>query len=274
MLKKVGLLLLAPFYFLFPIFHLSFAQTAWQTDGVPICTFGADQMYPVIVSDIKGGGIVIWQDWRSGNLDIYAQRVDSAGNRLWTNNGVPLAASATNENEPKAVSDMRGGAIAVFNKGSYNIWIQRVDSSGNPCWGVNGKAMCDNDSLQMSYKICSDSAGGAIIAWGNADTFETGLADWDAYAQRIDSAGNLLWGASGVVVAGGSGDQGPNGVVEDMCGGVTISFGVAGPFPDGYLYATRLDKDGNFLWASPAPVCTIAGEKDVSIICTDGRGGE
>ncbi|MEW6686110.1 MAG: hypothetical protein AB1393_07895 [Candidatus Edwardsbacteria bacterium] len=94
---------------LIPAFCFAAGKVYWQTDGVPICTFGADQMNPVIVPDMKGGGIIIWQDWRSGNLDIYAQRVDSAGNRLWTNNGVPLAASATNENEPKAVSDMRGG---------------------------------------------------------------------------------------------------------------------------------------------------------------------
>ncbi|MEW6685892.1 MAG: hypothetical protein AB1393_06765 [Candidatus Edwardsbacteria bacterium] len=255
------------------ISNLCFAQVQWTADGVPICTAGGDQMNPVIVPDMKGGGIIIWQDWRSGNLDIYAQRVDSAGNRLWTNNGVPLAASATNENEPKAVSDMRGGAIAVFNKGSYNIWIQRVDSSGNPCWGVNGKAMCDNDSLQMSYKICSDSAGGAIIAWGNADTFETGLADWDVYAQRVDSAGNLLWGASGVLVAGGPNAQYVEGPIEDTQCGAIIFWRTTPTSFDVSLYAVRLNKNGTFVWPSSVPVCTLPDVRGLGSITTDSKGG-
>ncbi|MEW6685102.1 MAG: hypothetical protein AB1393_02715 [Candidatus Edwardsbacteria bacterium] len=273
-MKKSSLIFLFSFFLISNslISNLCFAQVAWQTDGVPICTFGADQMNPVIVPDMKGGGIVIWQDWRSGNLDIYAQR-DSAGNRLWTNNGVPIAASATNENEPKAISDMRGGAIAVFNKGSYNIWIQRVDSLGNPCWGVNGKALCDNDSLQMSYKICSDSAGGAIIAWYNADTFATGLADWEVYAQRVDSIGNLLWGISGLIVAGGPNNQGLNGVVADGQGGAIVFWDSTSSF-DNRAYADRLGPNGNLLWAASAPVCTLlSGDRFLWCVGTDSRGG-
>lgn len=249
------------------------AQTAWQADGVPVCTAGGDQMNPVIVPDMKGGGIVIWQDDRSGNLDLYAQRIDSAGNRLWANNGVALASSAEMENEPKAISDMRGGAIMVFNKGSYNIWMQRVDSAGNPCWGVNGKAMCDNDSLQMSYRLCSDSAGGAIIIWSNADTFATGLADWDAYAQRVDSTGSLLWGASGIVVANGSNDQQASGIVEDGQGGGIIFWRYDYPGLDYRFYAERLDANGNSLWPLPSPICTTSGEKYFWDVTTDGRGG-
>jgi beta propeller repeat protein len=254
-------------------YGLCHAQAAWQTDGVPVCTAGGDQQNPVIVPDLKGGGIVIWQDNRGGNLDIYAQRVDSAGNRVWGTNGVAIAASGVTENGPRAVSDMRGGAIIVFNKGSYNIWMQRVDSAGNVCWGVNGKAMCDNDSLQMSYHLCSDSAGGAIITWANADTFATGLADWDACAQRVDSMGNVLWGASGIIVAGDPDNQAPDGIVEDKRGGAIVYWSTRPTSFDVSLYAMRINNNGDTIWPGSVPICTLTGERGFGGAITDQSGG-
>jgi hypothetical protein len=198
------------------------AQVAWQTDGVPVCTATGDQMNPVIVPDMKGGGIIIWQDYRVGNYDIYAQRVDSSGNCMWANNGVALAASALTESYPKAISDMRGGAIIAFNKGSYNVWAQRVDSAGNACWGTNGMDVSSlTNSVQMSYKLCSDSVGGALITWKNNDTLSSDGND--GYIQRVDSIGNLPWGATGIMVAGGPGEQRcVGGAIEDGRGGGNI----------------------------------------------------
>src|SRR6266850_812535 len=47
----------------------------WTLDGVPLCIHAEDQEYPTITSDGAGGAIVTWVDERSGNGDIYAQRV-------------------------------------------------------------------------------------------------------------------------------------------------------------------------------------------------------
>jgi hypothetical protein len=48
----------------------------WQPEGIAVCTAGADQGNPRIVSDMRGGAIVAWSDARSGNLDIYASVVN------------------------------------------------------------------------------------------------------------------------------------------------------------------------------------------------------
>ncbi|MBK6914715.1 MAG: T9SS type A sorting domain-containing protein [Ignavibacteriales bacterium] len=52
----------------------------WKLDGVPICTATGDQAFAQIVSDGKAGAIITWQDHRFGNWDIYASKIDCAGN--------------------------------------------------------------------------------------------------------------------------------------------------------------------------------------------------
>lgn len=53
---------------------------AWMPDGVPICTNkDGDSHSPSLAPDGSGGAIMAWHNNRSGNYDIYAQRVDAAG---------------------------------------------------------------------------------------------------------------------------------------------------------------------------------------------------
>jgi hypothetical protein len=62
----------------------------WTADGVALSTAAGGQYFPTIVSDGGGGAIVTWQDGRSGNNDIYAQRVLGSGGVL----AVPPPAAA------------------------------------------------------------------------------------------------------------------------------------------------------------------------------------
>ena len=63
----------------------------WQSQGVPVCSLSnSNASYPAMISDGKGGAIIVWEDSRGGlgYTRVYAQRLDSMGNRLWTENGV------------------------------------------------------------------------------------------------------------------------------------------------------------------------------------------
>jgi len=51
----------------------------WPTNGSAVCTAVGNHWYPEVVTDGSSGGIVVWQDDRNGNWDIYAQRVMSDG---------------------------------------------------------------------------------------------------------------------------------------------------------------------------------------------------
>ena len=68
----------------------------WALAGVVVSAGANDQQFPTIASDGAGGAIVAWHDYRNGNGDIYAQRVESHG--YW-GHPEPIVAS---------VADIRG----------------------------------------------------------------------------------------------------------------------------------------------------------------------
>jgi hypothetical protein len=58
----------------------------WAIAGLIICSAPGDQMYPAICSDGVGGAFITWYDHRGADYDVYAQRIDHAGNALWAPN--------------------------------------------------------------------------------------------------------------------------------------------------------------------------------------------
>ena len=50
---------------------------------MPICTVDEDQLSPHMVKTIYGDIVIVWDDDRNGNIDIYAQKIDSRGKPLW-----------------------------------------------------------------------------------------------------------------------------------------------------------------------------------------------
>ena len=86
----------------------------WAADGVAISTATGAQQYPTITSDGAGGAIVTWSDNRSGNYDIYVQRVNTSGSVQWTTDGVALCTAAGDQQYPTIISDGAGGAIVTW----------------------------------------------------------------------------------------------------------------------------------------------------------------
>ena len=90
-------------------------QVFWTENGVAVGS--ATSGGPAIVSDMKGGAIVSYSDWRNPGEGIYAQRVDYDGNVLWSDGGEPVWLSDWVTHSPGdvvAVSDGRGGAVIVW----------------------------------------------------------------------------------------------------------------------------------------------------------------
>jgi hypothetical protein len=51
----------------------------WPEGGRAMCAAPRDQIVPVVSADGAGGAIAVWQDYRIGFYDIYAQRVQANG---------------------------------------------------------------------------------------------------------------------------------------------------------------------------------------------------
>jgi len=163
----------------------------WTNNGIPICTESHYQEYPEICSDEAGGAVIIWSDSRTSgatDIDIYAQKVDSDGNVIWINDGVPICTANVYQFGYQICSDGDGGAIITWNDyrndPDGDIYAQGIESSGVVKWISNGTAICTATELQLQPKICSDGAEGAIIAWYDYRNEPYG----DIYAQRIKEA--------------------------------------------------------------------------------------
>jgi len=163
----------------------------WTSNGVALSTATGDQTIPVLVSDGSGGAIVTWPDNRVGPSDVYAQRVSSNGAVQWTANGVALCTAQGNQSIPVIASDGAGGAIVTwydFRGLVWDIYAQRVTSTGVASWTTNGLAICTSLGDQQNPSIVSDGAGGAIVAWQDN---RLGSNGYDIYVQRVERFGYL-----------------------------------------------------------------------------------
>ena len=103
----------------------------WGEEGIVVCSEARGQYSPQITSDGSGGVIVTWSDFRSGNYDIYAQRVNPSGTVLWGTYGVSICVQAEWQEAPIITADGAGGAIVASEderRGSSDIYVQRVNA--------------------------------------------------------------------------------------------------------------------------------------------------
>jgi len=301
----------------------------WNINGTEISTYDYDQGAPLICTDGYGGAIIAWVDERDILGDIYAQRINSDGNTLWTPNGTAICIDNNVQDHLQICSDMAGGAFFVWRdnrSGNDDIYGQRINGNGEVKWKVNGKSICNASNYQGFPNICYDGFGGAIIAW------EDGRSGWDIYAQRINSDGNTLWTPNGIGICVGIPYEQPNPRVcsdgtggaiiawpdnryvlttgEDMfidkvdangtsqwsvngkeiCitssyqygpflysdedGGVLISWSDIRGTTDWDVYAQKLNSTGDNLWTFDGTlICNASGSQKVSSIVSDGNGG-
>ena len=73
----------------------------WTENGSAVIT-GEDYQYEQkMVTDGAGGAIVCWYDMRSTmHMDIYAQRIDAAGNLVWISTGIPVCTVSNDQIDP------------------------------------------------------------------------------------------------------------------------------------------------------------------------------
>jgi len=257
--------------------RLAFA--AWPSDpfvNVPLCTAAGAQTTPAIISDGAGGAIVAWADARSGNRDIYVQRISADGVPLWTPGGVPLSTVTGDQANPTIVTDGAGGAIVAWHDirsgTTFDIYAQKVNASGAPQWTADGAEVCTSASHQQFPTLAWDGAGGAIVTW-----FDLRAGNYDIYAQRIASGGAMLWTANGVAVSTAARHQEYPTIVPDGAGGAIITWfdqrtGDSYTFSD--IYAQRISPDGAVQWtANGVPLCTATGDQSNPTIATDGASG-
>ena len=177
----------------------------WAGNGVQLCGATGDQvMRDIISGGGSGGAIVFWEDRRSGDLDIFAQKVDADGVPLWTADGLVICALDYDQDWPTAATDGAGGAIVAWRDlrdpfSGYDLYIQKIGSDGALMWDADGKPVCIDPEMQTNIHIISDGAGGAMLTWRD---FRWGpVYGSHIYAQGYDSSGDPSFELNGSVVS-------------------------------------------------------------------------
>jgi hypothetical protein len=248
----------------------------WNTNGIAICNATSDQFAPKLVADGSGGAIIVWYDNRSGEWDIYAQRINAGGTTLWTADGVSICTATGNQNAQQLISDGSGGAIITWSDGrtggpNAEIYAQRINTAGTTLWPTNGVSVCNASSLQNIPQLVSDGSGGAIIAWEDWRNSQS-----DIYAQRISSNGITSWTFNGVAICSQSGAHQYNTkIVTDGSGGAIMCWmdnRNAGTNTD--IYAQKVNSTGIAQWtANGIAICNASGLQLSPQMISDGASG-
>jgi hypothetical protein len=240
----------------------------WTANGIALCTAIGSRGAVSIISDGAGGAIVTWEDGRAGNFDIYARRIDAAGQALWNPDGNAISAVLGHQMSPATISDGAGGAIVAW-ESDLDIHAGRIDSFGNPLWGASGRQLCIGLDFQISPRIVTDGAGGAIVAWQDNRSGAAGI-----YARRVDASGTQMWTANGVALCTAQSNQDSPSIVSDGAGGAIVAWSDARSLVGRDIYARRVDAAGNALWiADGVPLCAATGDQLTPEIASDGAGG-
>ncbi len=215
---------------------------------------------PQIVPDGAGGCLITWRDERdfykpgsngfTHGIDLYGQRLNSAGTPQWIFNGKALEASNGTQKDAKLVSDEAGGGILVYM--SYfgptrDIRAKRINGDGNTTWG---RTVCGASGEQEAPLIAADGLGGVVAVWEDDRN-----GDVDIYAAHL--------GANGTPFAPALNLSAPNGGeyllaettqaitwTSNFAGNVALSYRREGFAP--VSIASSTPNDGEYSWTVPS----------------------
>ena len=265
------------FYLVLAVFAStsSAAHAQWARDGVALCSSSGDQWYGYITSDGAGGAIIAWWEYRTvgRSADIFAQRIDNNGTTLWSPDGVPICTAPGAQADPQIRADGSGGAILTWRDardGNYDLYAQRVDANGNMLWDADGIAVCTARYGQYGPGVVPDEQGSFIVTWR-----DDRLGFGQVYCQKLDGDGNAQWAPNGIPVCSTLYWEDDPKIISDASGGaIVIWHDERDSIVNSFIYAQRIDGDGNMLWGSDgAPIDLSGGLKWERYCVADGHGG-
>ena len=160
----------------------------YDTLHTPVSSALLTQKNPIIVTSYPDNGyFVIWEDDRNtatSKTDIYAQKYDKAGNRLWAADGVPVSNGPNRQHytfssnqdyrsRSFAATDSAGGFYICYSDDSVSnyVWeratVQHIRSNGTGVFASPGYFIAQSAvaNLAFSSQLIADGNKGFFIAY-------------------------------------------------------------------------------------------------------------
>lgn len=189
----------------------------------------------------------------------------------WTPGGITIAGGSGIQNGHDAAAGEDGNFFVTWEDwtSGTKVYVQKVSASGELLWTSAGIAVASDTLTQRHPRVVSDSNGGCIVAWIGHGTF-----DYYAFAQRIDSSGNLQWGSSGMRICTADTDQNQVDLVGAGSDGAIFFFcnNYSGSPTSTDIFAQRISLAGSRQWLDTAiSICNASnsqGSFDFSEVCS------
>ncbi|HET6511302.1 MAG TPA: hypothetical protein VFH43_03860, partial [Candidatus Kapabacteria bacterium] len=251
---------LLPSVLLILVLSASSAFAQWKSDSLTntlVVKATNTQHNPQACTDGANGLIIVWEDYRYGDgWDLFAQRLNADGVRMWPDSGVRIARASNSQINPQIVPDDAGGAYIIWEDNrsatlGYDIFGQRVNADGTIAWAANGAMVGSATRDQRFPSLCIDGNGGAYAAWEDSRTATT-TSRPDIYMNRL-AANGPQWGNGGrSIIASGNQQKMPK-VVDDGQGGCLLTYQTSLGVPLA-IWGTRVNANGTVLWGSAGAV--------------------
>jgi hypothetical protein len=242
----------------------------WTANGVAVTTATGTQQHHVVTTDVSGSVIIAWDDLRSGNYDVYVQKLWSNGTAAWMYDGEPVCTETGTQYYPKICSTGSYFTVITWQDirgADGDIYAQKKDGMGYDSWTYNGIPICAASGDQYRPDIAPDGELGVYITWDDSRG-----STIDIYAQRVTGLGATEWTTDGIPVCTAPGNQ-----LTPIMTAVTGGFVVV--WKDGrsgltHLFLQKIDPSGYPVWVDDGvPVCPYwIGEWD-QLVAPDGDGG-
>ncbi|MEO0183269.1 MAG: FlgD immunoglobulin-like domain containing protein [candidate division WOR-3 bacterium] len=187
-------------------------------DGIAISTADRNQGAPAVAYD-GINFLVVWEDWRNGNGDIYGSRVNQAGLVL-DPDGIPISTTDALQSCPRITFGGFNYLVAWFdsrNTVDFDIYGARITPSGSVL-DPNGIAI-SQAIYNQAYPVLSFDGNNYLVVWHDFRDLYTTYAD--IYCARVDQSGQVL-DPAGIAISAERGGQGHPAIAFDGTNYLTV----------------------------------------------------
>ena len=187
---------------------------------------------------------------------------------------IPVTTAKDGQFLPWVVDDGKGGVLLMWEDyrtgKDWDVYAQRVDSTGSVRWQENGIPICTVARNQRRLRMAR-SAEHAIVVWND----RRHGSSWDIYAQAVNLHGEVLWQKDGIPVCVNTADQSTQAILSDGVGGAVCVWEDerrSSEFQD--LYIQRINAEGEPMWQPDGiPVSPSESLQSDPILLADGGSG-
>jgi hypothetical protein len=218
---------------------------------------GADQVQPKLLPLSDSSWYVSWfnnnpNDPPPHGYDVYYQYLSAQGVEQLPHDGQQVAKLTLSSTEDYGMAvDSSGNILLAFLDDRHNpnpqVTVTKLNRTGHTIWGPNGIALTNDPGSHHDPKVTVTSDGFIVVGWTNGSSIQL---------QKLTTSGLTLWIGQ---TALGRGkliqESGFNYTLSDLHAGdngsVIVSWVRAQGFSSPkYLYANKLDHNGNLLWGA------------------------